>query len=521
MALQLLPEGLDWQFAQGQAGNPLYTHLAQMYAPRPQAATSRTATPTSPFDQGDVWANPGGTDPGVGVQGWDPGVPTGTPGVQPRTSPPAGQLGVTPQKGIQFPTSAQPGQTTPFSTASQTSDSGIYGAIPGFNDFIYSLITPYLQATLSRGDATSQALQAYLQQNFPQYMPQITEMLGKQQGAATNLLQGIAPYMTGVQGNLLGGQGPGTYGLNELLSQIMQQGLPGQRAVEGTTTQQLGRGGQLQDFSGNLMQSLGQGGTVQSPQQQQLLQTLMGFTQGGGLTPDYVNAMRSLVLDPSREALQGNLNRMAGGTASLTSPAFQEILRRQEEGFNNQLISQGFNNLQGFMGQAGQQASQGFGQGFNLAQLGTQAGQGATGQGLQAFGAVPQAAYPFANLAGSLGTNLLGQNLQAIGQGQQGLAQGIQGAGNIQGDFMSALAQYLQGQQGTGLGMNANILDQLRILANMYTGQQTADQASDAARWTATGNLLGKTPDIVKALKDIDWGSIFGRGTVSDTNPAG
>ena len=77
---------------------------------------------------------------------------------------------------------------------------------------------------------------------------------------------------------------------------------------------------------------------------------LNSLIQGGGLSPEFIEASRRQILQPSKEQLLGNINQMSGG-ASLSSPVYQELLRKQEQDFNDSMIRAGQQNLGGYLGQ--------------------------------------------------------------------------------------------------------------------------------------------------------------------------
>ena len=340
----------------------------------------------------------------------------------------------------------------------------------------------------------------------------------------------------GMAGNLLGGNGQ--YGIVSLLQQIMGQGLPNQRSIEGLVGPQMGMGNQYMGEAGNLLSRMSQGQQMPlSPFQQQLQQTLSGMIQGGGLSPEFVAAQRRLVLDPARQDLMGNMNRMAGGQAQLTSPAFQELLRRQEGDFSDRLLSQGFQNLQGFLGQGINLGGQQFNQGLQTAGQFGSLGQQGIQNALQAFGIVPSSLAPYANLAGGLSGDLLNQSLQRFGTGGtlglqnlqtiQNLANspfeqalklgqfGQQGQQNLLQTMLPSLLQFYQSQGQLGLGANQIPADILRtMIGGQYdlTRQQALiDAQNSAARWGALGNAI---PGIAGIL-----GQIFNRNKT--TTPTG
>ena len=339
-----------------------------------------------------------------------------------------------------------------------------YGLIPGILSNAYGVSYPNAYGSANNQGILSEWLSQILQ-NYPTNLgasasTSLMDLLGSfggflnqfnpvQQGNLQYLAKEGLPgtqqvqqeqqrYGTSAQ-KLLGGDG--AYGVQPLLNQVIEQGLPGQGSIE------------------------------------QLLGSYAQQAMGGGLTPEYVQAQRSLILDPSQEALTGNLNRMAGGAASLTSPAYQELLRRNEERFNEQLISEAFRNRNQTAGTA-----------------------------LNAFQSVGQNAYPYVSLAGNLANQLAGQSLQnyqAGGQlGLQNLSTiqnlamqpyqtAVGGLGNQQQQLLGSLGNFQAGQQQYGLGQQSQMNDLLRLLIGIYA-QQNPNQpggATDLGRLSANFNF--------------------------------
>jgi hypothetical protein len=72
---------------------------------------------------------------------------------------------------------------------------------------------------------------------------------------------------------------------------------------------------------------------------------LMEQLAGGGLTPEYVSAMQSQVLEPAQQQLVGKLNSLGGGKANLgTSGLSQEHLANLSGDFADNLTRTGFEN---------------------------------------------------------------------------------------------------------------------------------------------------------------------------------
>ncbi len=236
---------------------------------------------------------------------------------------------------------------------------------------------------------------ALLRQGLPNSNDQYNQAGFDQSGA--NVLQG----------------GRGIYGAQDALSQILNQGLPNQGAIQGMVPGQLGFGQQQQGNAGQIINNLmngqgmftgdlwraGQGlfgrlggpgsqlpservdpqtastayapaaaagdpreSNAGAPIQSTVENSLQGLIQGGGISDPYVNAMRERVLRPSMDALTARLNAQGGGQADINSPLFQEQRRKLEADFNNDMIRQGFSNIGQFMGQGTQLGGQQFGQ---------------------------------------------------------------------------------------------------------------------------------------------------------------
>jgi hypothetical protein len=282
-------------------------------------------------------------------------------------------------------------------------------------------------------------------------------------------IQGLVPSVLQQSDNLMGGGTgeAGTYGVTDLLKQIMSGGLPGQVQAEGGTG----------------------------------LQGMMGaFTQGaqsGGLTPEYVQAMKELVLQPQQEALLGNLNAMGGGAVitptidqesgamtGVGSPAMAELLRRNERDFNNQLIAAGLGN-QANMANAATNAFSAIASGASpYVNLAGQLGQGGYDTALQAFNAIPSAVSPFTGQMGNLATNQqqLGlQQQQLTGDQYQALLNALLGGAN----------QYLGGQQQYNLGLADLPASLIRSYLSGQQQQGIAELQAQAQKSANNSSVLG------------------------------
>lgn len=253
--------------------------------------------------------------------------------------------------------------------------------------------------------AAMQQWQNWLFSNFP----------GSQVGSFYDQLGNINQ----AAGGQYGAGSAQTNNVQNLWNQIQQYGLPGQSNISGL----------LNNFSNAAMT--------------------------GGLTPQYSQAMRELVLNPSQEALLGNINQMAGGGALLTSPAYQELLQRNEQQFNNQLLSQGMQNQSALGGLANQM-----------------------------YGNIASSNYPYAALSGNLAQNQQQQGLNALlasaGLGQQGTNQ-----------YMNQMLGMLGLQNQAGLGYQGLNSDVLRTMLSGIFGNAASQAQIDAAAKGMWGQIIG------------------------------
>ena len=296
--------------------------------------------------------------------------------------------------------------------------------------------------------------------------------------------------------------GQGTSPLDQSMQHLFSQGFPGQGALSEQIGTQLGQGGGIQGQTGQALQHLlsaglpGQGplsnflnwgtdpahlqamstGQAGAPNavgapgiQGQVESQLGGLIGGAGLSPEYVQAARQRYLEPQMEALKGRLNAQGGGQASLDSPLFQELQRRQERDFMDQLLMQGQDKLGQYMGQGMQLGGQQFGQGMQNAQLGMQGGQQGFGNFLNAYGAIPQGGNPILDIASRFGQQGIGnatdiyRTLAGSGLNLMDLANQRQ-----QGGYNNLLNLY-QGSAGT----------QLPFIQQMMQGGLASNQAAN------------------------------------------
>lgn len=223
---------------------------------------------------------------------------------------------------------------------------------------------------------------------------------------------------------------------------------------------------------------------------------LEGMIAGGGISPQYVQAMRDRVLKPSNEALRGRLNQQGGGQADPSSGLFQELQRRQEADFNNDLVIAGMNNLGQFTGQGAAMGQQQFGQGYANQQLNQQAQQFNVGQGMQAQLANQGAGQQGNQFNAQMQQQAMLANQNAQQQTQQlGVNAGLQGLGllpQIGGQMLGAQQSNQQaGLQGQGMS-----LDALQGLAGMQgqnlqfgAGQQLQAGLANQGAYNQTGQF--------------------------------
>ena len=85
------------------------------------------------------------------------------------------------------------------------------------------------------------------------------------------------------------------------------------------------------------------------PVQNTLANQLQEAIKGAGVSPDYVRAARETILEPSMDALYGSLNKQGKGMVDPQSGLQQEIVRRAERDFMNNLIMAGQEKLPQYM----------------------------------------------------------------------------------------------------------------------------------------------------------------------------
>jgi hypothetical protein len=110
---------------------------------------------------------------------------------------------------------------------------------------------------------------------------------------------------------------------------------------------------------------------------------LTNIMQGAGVSPEYVQAARETVFDPSMEAFRGQINRRGGGVVDPNSGLALELERRAERDFMNQMIMAGQQNIPQYLQLGLGAGQQGFGQALDTARLAAdrEARLGAFGEG--------------------------------------------------------------------------------------------------------------------------------------------
>jgi hypothetical protein len=187
-------------------------------------------------------------------------------------------------------------------------------------------------------------------------------------------------------------------------------------------------------------------GGANIPVQTAANQQLQNLMQGAGVSPQYAQAARETIFDPSMEAMQGRINKMGGGVADPTGGLSQELQRRHEQDFMNQMLMAGERNLPNYL------------------QLGLAGGQQQFGQAAQAAG---QAA----------------QREQMIGAfGEQGAQQGL--------GFLNQMAQ-----------MRASQEDQLGALIRALLSGMI--QPTPGILGTLVQSGIMGFPGVVSGIKDI------------------
>jgi hypothetical protein len=383
---------------------------------------------------------------------------------------------------------------------------------------------------------------------FESVMPMLNQQgtaFGNSSRALNHLLSQGVPLQNAFfnQASSLMGQGQGY--LDQLglgLNHILQQGLPGQQDLYNTVLPGLlGNIGQYGEATQGLLQ--GQNPFLQGPLFDQLQGNLMGQLQGGGLTPDFVQAQRDLVLKPQQEQLMANMNAQGGGVADPNSPLFQELQRRQEGDFGAQLTSMGFQNLmnsqqqaQNLMGLGAQSGNQ------LLGTLGALGGQDIS-NAMNVFQGTTSAVQPFMEMAGNLGMSMGDQAMQFQNQPTQQVLNLIaqsSGLGGMLGQSANMNQSTMQdivmnaliplsmqsGQFGANFNQNQNMFAQQmkqQLLAQLIGQEQFGGQFAQGnifGGMNAMNNLLGIMTNPLSAMyggvgaanagQQSIWGPVIG-----------
>jgi len=174
---------------------------------------------------------------------------------------------------------------------------------------------------------------------------------------------------------------------------------------------------------------------------------------------------------------------MGGGVVAPSSGLQQELLRRNESDFNNDLIMSGLNNLNNYISQANTLGGQTFGQGLNLAGLQSGMGQNAIQNALNAYG-TNQLGLNALTTANQLAYNPLytGSNMvnSATGTGNTLLNQYMSGLLGLQGN-----------QQNYALGLGSQYGNLLSNYLNSYNQSQALQAATEGENQSWIGNLIG------------------------------
>jgi hypothetical protein len=271
-------------------------------------------------------------------------------------------------------------------------------------------------------------------------LPGMWNYLMQYLGENANQSSGVNNALTGFLGSNMTSQYPS--GMSDYLQQLIST-LGGGQLAYGTGMQ-----GNAANTTGNL--AVGQG--TSTPIQNQATNAISQAISGGGLNPQYVQAMVNSVLKPALEDNYGISNQMGGGVGEMSSGLPAELARRTTSDFTDQLIKSGFENYNNLLGQGMNAGAQSFGQGLNLAGLQSNMGQ----QGISNT-----------NAAMNQGQNLLGQMMQGL-LGLQGNAQ----------NYTTALS----GQYGN---LASNLLSN-KTNSELVKSQQAQDKAGSIA------SLLGK-----------------------------
>lgn len=384
-----------------------------------------------------------GNTGGIATPGTGYGQVTGTTGYSPQISPYVSNQGVTApvlNTGSATTYNPTPWASTDTSNGFLNSSGGFaYDMLPG----MYNYLMQYLSGNANQSSGVNQALTGYLGSNLTSQYP--TDMSNYLQQMINTLGGGQLEFGTGQQGN-----------------------------------------------AANTAANLAGGQGISTPIQQQATNQISQMLSGSGLTPDYINAVVQDVLKPALENNYGISNQMGGGVGEMSSGLPAELARRTTSDFTNQLIQQGYNNINNLLGQGLAAGGQSFGQGLNLA-------------GLQ--GNLGQVGISNANAAMSQGQNLLGQYLNSL-LGLQGNAQNYTTAltgqyGNLAQGLLSnktASEAEAKSQASNKAATIGNILGSLLGGATGTSGAGGALPIQKAIDWIK--GLFGGNADANAAIQD-------------------
>ena len=258
-------------------------------------------------------------------------------------------------------------------------------------------------------------------------------------GENANLSSGVNNALTGYLGQNLTSDYP------QQMSEYLQQ------LIGGLGSGQMQYGTDQQTNAANMLSALSGGQGTSTPIQQQVQNTLSQLIGGSGLSPEYVAAAQESILKPALENTYGTANNMAGGVGELSSGLAQELARRTQSDFSNQLVKTGYENLSNLLNQGNVAGATSYNQGLNLA-----------------------------NLTGDMGQNAINNTLNSMSQGQ-----------NLMGTLLSSLL----GLQGNAQNYTTALTGQYGNLAQGLLGNKTASEATSSAasanKASSIGNLLG------------------------------
>ena len=256
----------------------------------------------------------------------------------------------TPAAAPTFPTTTAPATTTAAAPTVPTMN------VPPTNLNLEQLGGGYGQFDPVVGSFLGQFAPALESGAFMEPAPEVTGRLQNLLTAGGRIPETMETYGAGLAGQPTGGAAP----TQDLLSQFIAENIGGANIP------------------------------VQTAANQQI-QNLM---QGAGVSAPYAQAARETIFDPSMEAMQGRINQMGGGVADMTGGLSQELQRRHERDFMNQMLMTGQQALPQYL------------------QLGLGAGQQQFGQAAQAAGQAGQRE----QLLGAFGEGGISQGMAFLNQ---------------------------------------------------------------------------------------------------------